>query len=144
MKRTIVLLGLLAAIALGVAACGSSSDTTSSSTATSTDSGAASGSTTAASSESVDVTAAADGSLAYDQSSLSTKAGAVDVKFDNPSGTTHDVCIRSESGDELGCSDEVSNGTADLAVDLKPGKYTYYCSLPGHEQAGMQGTLTVK
>jgi plastocyanin len=29
-------------------------------------------------------------------------------------------------------------------IDLKPGKYTFYCSLPGHRAAGMQGTLTVK
>jgi uncharacterized cupredoxin-like copper-binding protein len=29
-------------------------------------------------------------------------------------------------------------------VTVKPGKYTFYCSVPGHRQAGMQGILTVK
>jgi len=29
-------------------------------------------------------------------------------------------------------------------VDLKPGKYTFYCNIPGHRQQGMEGTITVK
>jgi uncharacterized cupredoxin-like copper-binding protein len=31
-----------------------------------------------------------------------------------------------------------------VSAQLKPGNYTFYCSVPGHRQAGMQGTLTVK
>ena len=34
-------------------------------------------------------------------------------------------------------------GTSKVTADLKPGKYEFYCSVPGHEQAGMKGTLTV-
>jgi plastocyanin len=29
-------------------------------------------------------------------------------------------------------------------IDLKPGKYTFYCSITGHRAQGMEGTLTVK
>jgi uncharacterized cupredoxin-like copper-binding protein len=35
-------------------------------------------------------------------------------------------------------------GSKTLAVTLKPGTYKFYCSVPGHRQAGMEGTLEVK
>jgi uncharacterized cupredoxin-like copper-binding protein len=154
-KRTMIILGLAAALAVGIAACGSSSDTsttaadTSASTAA-TDDGdgdvdaVGNSDTSSGGGEAVKVTAAADGSLAYDESTLNANAGAVDLQLDNPSSTQHDVCVRSDSGDELGCSDSTSQGTADLSVDLPAGNYEFYCSEPGHEEAGMKGTLSVK
>ena len=36
-----------------------------------------------------------------------------------------------------------SGNSAQLKVNLKPGKYTFYCDIPGHRAAGMEGTLTV-
>ena len=39
---------------------------------------------------------------------------------------------------------QCDGGTKTLTMTLAPGTYTYYCSVPGHRQAGMQGTLTVK
>ena len=50
----------------------------------------------------------------------------------------------SAKGTKLGASSFVSKGTATLSVTLKPGKYTYFCEAPGHRQAGMYGTITVK
>ena len=43
----------------------------------------------------------------------------------------------------LGATPTFAGGTKRLTLNLKPGKYTFYCSVPGHRQAGMEGTLSV-
>ena len=88
--------------------------------------------------------AAEPDAIAYDTTQLSGKAGKVTIDFDNPSAVTHDVCLEGPSGDEIGCSDTIAQSTATLAENLKPGKYTFFCSVDSHRQAGMEGTLTVK
>src|SRR5215216_3143840 len=84
--------------------------------------------------------------IAYATDSLSAKTGSVTIDFDNPNqAIPHDVCVDSPSGDELGCSEVVTgeSSTLDLS-NLKPGEYTFFCSVDGHEAAGMTGTLSVK
>jgi plastocyanin len=84
--------------------------------------------------------------IAFATDSLKAKAGNLTIDFNNPNpAIPHDVCVDSSSGGQLGCSDQVTNGSSTLALDnLKPGKYTFFCSVDGHEQAGMKGTLTVQ
>ena len=41
-------------------------------------------------------------------------------------------------GKTLGETPTFDGGTKSFDSTLKPGKYTYYCSVPGHHQAGMQ------
>ena len=84
--------------------------------------------------------------IAYTTDSLSAKAGSLTIDFDNPNpAIPHDVCVDSQSGSELGCSDEVTNASTTLALkNLKPGKYTFFCDVDAHEEAGMKGTLTVQ
>jgi len=45
---------------------------------------------------------------------------------------------------ELAKSPLISQSSTSVSADLAPGKYVFYCTVPGHRQAGMQGTLTVK
>ncbi len=87
--------------------------------------------------------AADPSAIAYGTDQLEAKSGNVTIDFDNPSPLTHDVCLEGSSG-EIGCSDMIAQGAASLSEDLKPGKYTFYCSVDGHRAAGMEGTLTVK
>ncbi len=87
--------------------------------------------------------AAEPDAIAYDTTQLSGKAGKVTIDFDNPSALTHNVCLEGPSGEQIGCTDTISQSTASLAENLKPGKYTFFCSVDSHRQAGMEGTLTV-
>jgi plastocyanin len=82
------------------------------------------------------------GQLRYDKKALKAKAGRVTIDFTNPSTVGHDVTI-AKGATKLGGTKVITKSKATATVDLKPGSYTFYCSVPGHRQAGMQGTLTV-
>lgn len=84
------------------------------------------------------------GALAYTTTQASTKAGKVTLEFDNPQPAPHDVAIEDSGGKTLGQTETITDSSTSTSVDLKPGSYTFYCSVPGHREAGMEGTLTVK
>jgi plastocyanin len=140
---------IVAALAvIGLAACGSSSSssndnsTTAASTPASTTPAAGGGGAGGAST--VDISTPSGSTLAFDQKDVSAKAGSVTVDFDNKQSLQHDVAVADSSGKVLGQTDLVSSGTSNTTVDLQPGTYTFYCTVPGHKDAGMEGTLTVK
>jgi plastocyanin len=92
----------------------------------------------------VDLSAPEDGSLAFEPDSLQAPAGNVTIKFTNPATVSHDVHIEGD-GEDLAASDVVADGeTTEAGADLEPGDYTFYCSIPGHREGGMEGTLTVE
>ena len=74
---------------------------------------------------------------------MTAKAGKVTVNFDNPSSVPHAVEIEGNGVEEETETITGSKAPA-ITVDLKPGTYTYYCPVAGHEAAGMKGTLTVE
>ncbi len=82
--------------------------------------------------------------LMFDTDTLNAKAGNVTVDFTNDSSIAHDVVVSDQGNKVLGKTPVFDGGTKSFNVTLKPGSYTYYCSVPGHREAGMQGTLTVK
>jgi plastocyanin len=92
----------------------------------------------------VKISADPTGQLAFQQKSVSSKPGSVTVDFTNQSPVGHDVRIEDSSGTDLGGTDLVTNGSTSATVDLQAGTYTFYCNVTGHQQAGMEGTLTVK
>jgi plastocyanin len=80
--------------------------------------------------------------LRYDQKVVRAHAGRIKIVFLNRSALRHNVNV--ELGErEFGKSATVSRSTTTFFVTLKAGKYNFYCSVPGHEDAGMHGTLIV-
>ena len=84
-----------------------------------------------------------DGTLAFDTDVLDASAGEVRINLDNPATVEHDVAIEAD-GEEIAKSDLVSEGTTSVTTELDPGEYVFYCSVPGHREGGMEGTLTVE
>ncbi len=82
------------------------------------------------------------GLLRYDTKQLSAKAGTVTITMTNMSPLEHNVTV-AEGSKVLGATPTFAGGSRTLTLKLKPGKYTFYCSVPGHRQAGMEGTLNV-
>jgi plastocyanin len=148
MKKAVALLALmLAAVAL-VACGGSSSSSSSESTAPETTSGQESekseGGGGSGGTSAVQIEADPNGALAYTTESATAKAGKVTVDFANSSPVPHDVAIEDEAGETIGQTELISEGEDSTEVELKPGTYHFYCTVPGHREAGMEGTLTVK
>ncbi len=87
--------------------------------------------------------AASESALAFDKTSLTSKPGEVTIDFDNPSALEHNVAIE-QNGKEIAISETLAKGKTSVSADLAPGTYTYLCTIPGHAEAGMEGTLVVK
>lgn len=139
MRRAAVLLVAMAtaAVLAGCGGGGGSSDTTAETEATSATGGGGGGGGALA-------IAAADSGLAYSTDTATTTAGNVTVDFDNPQPIAHDVAFENDSGETVGQTAIVTDGKDSAVVDFEPGTYTFYCTVPGHREAGMEGTLTVK
>jgi plastocyanin len=82
------------------------------------------------------------GQLAYETKQLTAKAGTVTVQLTNKSPIEHDVAI-AQGSIVLGQTPVFTGGSKSVTVKLKPGTYKFFCTVPGHRQAGMEGTLTV-
>jgi plastocyanin len=85
------------------------------------------------------------GQLAYNTTTLTAKPGKVTIEFANASPLSHNVTVQEPGGGAtLGATPTFSGATKSLTLNLKTGTYAFFCSVPGHRQAGMQGTLTVQ
>jgi plastocyanin len=138
---------LLVLAALGLAACGGGSSSSSESTAAETtqEEAPAGGGEKEASggSEALKIEAAPSG-LAFASDTAKATAGNVTVDFKNPQSVPHDVAIEDAGGEVIAETEVTSEGEASTTAELEPGTYTFFCTIPGHREAGMEGTLTVK
>ena len=139
MKRLTLLLTLLALSAFGLAACGGDDEedpAAPETTAAETTDGGGGGS--------VAISADPDGALAYTEDSATVPAGAVTIEFENPASIGHDVVVEDDGGTELLRTDVITGETTTAEGELEAGDYTFYCSVAGHRESGMEGTLTAE
>lgn len=148
-KRTSTALLLAASVLIPLAGCGSSSkssstESTSSAPPATTTTTASTATPPASSGQTLSLEANKEGQLEYNTKTLSAKAGKVTIALTNMAAIMHDVNVESASGERLAGVEPFNGGTKDVSVTLKAGTYKFYCSVPGHRQAGMEGTLTVR
>ena len=145
--RTMRIIGiLLAALALTIGAgCGgddnssSSNTTTTDTTSTTTGGGAQAGKATT-----VDLD-----EYSIDPSSPTVSKGDT-LTVKNVGNIAHNLTIeqgpdpKKQTKKLEATSTFLGGKSEDLTVDLKPGTYALACTVPGHRQLGMTGTITVK
>lgn len=154
MKKLPVSIVLVLLASLVLVACGGGSSTTSETTSepTTEESGGAGaeeneeaegGEAAGGSGGTLAIEAASSG-LAFASTTATSEAGSVTLDFNNPQSVPHDVAIEDSGGEVIGQTEVVAEGESSTSVELKPGTYKFFCTIPGHREAGMEGTLTVK
>ena len=132
------LIALAAMAALVASGCGGGGSGKSSQPA-----GGASSAPSAGAGSRLSLSADPSGKLAFDRKTLQAKAGKVTIVMKNPAPLSHNVSLEGPGVDKEGQT-VAKGGTSTVSASLKAGSYTFYCSVPGHRQAGMVGKLTVK
>jgi plastocyanin len=142
-KRATALVAIPLSV-LAIAGCGgdNGSNKTSSATTTTTPT-TTTGTTTTGKATVLKLSADPGGALRFDKKSLAAPAGKVTIEMKNPASIQHNVVIEGNGVDKAGAV-VGQGGISKATADLKPGKYTFYCSVDAHKQAGMQGMLTVR
>ena len=150
MNRKLLALGLtVAALALG--ACGDDDDEDSGDAVTTTEQTtdaappATTGEQETPAGAGTELTNDADpgGGLKFEKDALEAPAGKVTITMNNPSDLPHAIEIEGNGIEEEGETVD-KGGKSVVTAELKPGEYEFYCPVPGHEEGGMKGTLTVK
>jgi plastocyanin len=151
-SATFSILAVLAGL-LAVSGCGSSSKSSSSSSSSSTPAAPATSSSTTPSTpaaagggagHTLSISANPEGQLKYSTSTLTAKSGKVSITFTNTASLSHNLTVASSSGAQVGATETFQGGSKTLSLNLTPGVYKFFCTVPGHRAAGMEGTLTVQ
>jgi plastocyanin len=88
------------------------------------------------------VTSPEDGGLVFEPAELEAPAGSITLVYGNPSQVPHSIAIEAE-GDTVDESETITDSETEASAELAPGEFVFYCTVPGHRESGMEGTLTV-
>ena len=144
MKKLLTLFALLLAAFALVACGGGDSDTTGGQTGATTTEETTEAEGGSAEAATLDFEADPGGDLAFTEDEVTSEPGKVTVNLTNPAPVPHDVRIENSDGKDIGGTEVITEKNESATVNLKPGDYTFYCSVPGHRDAGMEGDLTVE
>lgn len=125
MRRTLTCIASAAALAVPLAACGSSG---------SSDPGASKGGCTPTS----NIAVKAFDQLKFDAGAFNASAGCIGVTYTNEGALAHTLVVKGQPGFKLSIGK-----SAEGTIELQAGTYRLYCDLPGHESAGMHAELVV-
>jgi plastocyanin len=93
----------------------------------------------------LDVASPEDGSLVFAPDSLEATPGTLSITYANPSQVQHNLAVEGDDGGTLGETQTFTAGEQTLTIDdLPEGQYTYFCTVPGHREGGMEGTLLLQ
>lgn len=83
--------------------------------------------------------------FAFEPAVLTVPAGAITFEVRNEGVIEHNFVVEDAQRTALASIAVIAPGaTESVTATLAPGTYTVVCTLPGHREAGMVGTLTVK
>ena len=91
----------------------------------------------------LEIPAAESGALYFVFAEATAPAGQLTIESPNDSSVDHNIALEGNGVDEEGPVVK-DGGVSDIEVDLEPGEYTFYCSVEGHREGGMEGQLTVE
>ena len=135
MSRLLQRTALATLLALAVAACGDDDDAatpTSGQSPTEADGGDTGGP--------LEFTAV---DIDFEEAEATAQAGDIEVTLVNEGAIEHSWVVDGHE-DALRLHTQQSGATDEGTITLEAGEYTYYCDIPGHRDAGMEGTLTVE
>jgi plastocyanin len=145
MTKLLALIAALSLAAFGLAACGGDDDDETTAAPTETEATTtAGGGGGGGGGGTISFEADPDGALAYTQTEVTGPAGNDTIDFVNDSSVPHDVTIEDSGGNQLAQTEVITGDTTSTDATLDPGTYTFFCSVDGHREAGMEGTLTIK
>jgi len=91
----------------------------------------------------LEIPADPSGGLVYVFGAARAEAGPLTLRSPNESSVDHNIAVEGNGVRELGPVVK-DGGVSEIQVDLEPGRYTFFCSVPGHREGGMEGPLTVE